>query len=59
MPPLFSVPVAFLIRPDRAIYYLSIQSKPFARPSYTEMAQALDFIIKNDYPARGEYVGTI
>jgi hypothetical protein len=24
-----------------------------------EMTQALDFVIKNDYPARGEYVGDV
>lgn len=58
-PALFSEPGVFLIRPDRTIYYLSVQSMPFVRPSFAEMTQALDFIIKNDYPARGEYVGDI
>jgi len=58
-PMLFSEPGVFLIRPDRTIYYLSVQSMPFVRPSFTEMTQALDFIIKNDYPARGEYVGQV
>ena len=27
---------------------------PFVRPNFAEMVQALDFVIKNDYPARGE-----
>jgi hypothetical protein len=27
---------------------------PFARPVFKEMLSAIDFIIKNDYPARGE-----
>jgi peroxiredoxin len=58
-PPLFSEPGVFLIRPDRTIYYLSVQSMPFVRPPFAEMVQALDFIIKHDYPARGEYVGEI
>ena len=58
-PPLFSEPGVFLIRPDRTIYYLSVQSMPFVRPPFAEMIQALDFIIKNDYPARGEYVGAL
>jgi hypothetical protein len=49
----------FLIRPDRTVYYLSVQSMPFVRPAFGEMVQALDFIIKNDYPARGEYVGAL
>jgi hypothetical protein len=29
---------------------------PFARPHFKEMLAALDFIIQNDYPARGEMV---
>jgi peroxiredoxin len=58
-PPLFSEPGVFLIRPDRSIYYLSVQSMPFVRPPFPEMVQALDFIIKNDYPARGEYAGPL
>jgi peroxiredoxin len=58
-PPLFSEPGVFLIKPDQAIYYLSVQSMPFVRPNFGEMVQALDFIIKNDYPARGEYTGPV
>jgi peroxiredoxin len=58
-PPLFSEPGVFLIRPDRSIYYLSVQSMPFVRPPFSEMVQALDFVIKSDYPARGEYVGPL
>ena len=58
-PALFSEPGVFLIRPDRTIYYLSVQSMPFVRPPFSEMVQALDFVIKNDYPARGEYVGPV
>jgi peroxiredoxin len=58
-PALFSEPGVFLVRPDRTIYYLSVQSMPFVRPPFAEMVQALDFIIKNDYPARGEYVGAV
>jgi peroxiredoxin len=58
-PPLFSEPGVFLVKPDRSVYYLSVQSMPFVRPSFAEMVQALDFIIKNDYPARGEYTGSL
>lgn len=58
-PALFSEPGVFLVRPDHTIYYLSVQSMPFVRPPFGEMVQALDFIIKNDYPARGEYTGAI
>jgi peroxiredoxin len=58
-PSLFSEPGVFLIRPDQTIYYLSVQSMPFVRPNFAEMVQALDFVIKNDYPARGEYTGAL
>jgi hypothetical protein len=53
-PALFSEPGLFLVRPDNTVYYLSVQSMPFVRPNFAEMVQALDFAIKNDYPARGE-----
>lgn len=58
-PALFSEPGVFLIRPDQTIYYLSVQSMPFVRPNFGELVQALDFVIKNDYPARGEYTGAV
>jgi peroxiredoxin len=58
-PQLFSEPGVFLVKPDRTIYYLAVQSMPFVRPPFGEMVQALDFIIKNDYPARGEYTGPV
>lgn len=58
-PPIFSEPGVFLIRPDQTIYYLSIQSMPFVRPNFAEMVQAIDYIIKNEYPARGEYTGPV
>jgi len=58
-PPLFSEPAVFLLRPDRSIYYISIQSMPFVRPNFQEMVQAIDFIIRTDYPARGEYTGAV
>jgi len=53
-PSLFSEPGLFLVRPDGTLYAASIQTMPFARPSFKELAAALDFVIKQDYPARGE-----
>jgi peroxiredoxin len=53
-PELFGEPGLFLIRPDGTIYYESIQSMPFGRPSFQEMLGAIDFVTKADYPARGE-----
>ena len=53
-PPLFSEPGVFLVRPDRTLYWASIQSMPFARPHFREILGAVDFVIAKDYPARGE-----
>lgn len=58
-PDLFSEPGVFLLRPDQTIYYLSVQSMPFVRPDFNGLLQALDFTIKHDYPARGEYIGPV
>lgn len=58
-PPLFSEPGLFLIRPDQTLYYLSVQSMPFVRPNFAEMIGALDFVIKNSYPARGEHSAAV
>jgi len=53
-PGLFGEPGVFLVRPDNTLYWAAVQSMPFARPHFKEMLAAMDFIIKNDYPARGE-----
>lgn len=58
-PPFFSEPGVFLVRPDGALYYGSVQTMPFARPSFPDLLQALDFAIAKDYPARGEYDGPL
>ena len=58
-PELFSEPGVFLVRPDRTLYYGSVQTMPFVRPNFAELVQALDFVIANDYPARGEYTGAV
>lgn len=50
----FSEPGLFLIEPDGTLYAASIQSMPFARPSLAEVRQAIDFISRENYPARGE-----
>jgi len=58
-PDLFAEPGVFLVRPDQTLYYGAVQTMPFVRPSFRELVAALDFIIKNDYPARGEYTGAV
>jgi peroxiredoxin len=53
-PALFSEPGLFLVRPDRTLYFASVQTMPFARPHFTDILGALDFVIAKNYPARGE-----
>ncbi len=58
-PALFSEPGLFLVSPDMSLYYASVQTMPFVRPHFSEMLGALDFAIKANYPARGEYTGAV
>ncbi len=58
-PALFSEPGLFMVTPDQALYYGSVQTMPFVRPHFSELVAALDFAIKNNYPARGEYDGPV
>lgn len=50
----FLEPGLFLIRPDATVYAGSIATMPFARPPLDEVLSAIDFVLKNDYPPRGE-----
>jgi peroxiredoxin len=50
----FPEPGLFLVKPDATLYFASVQSMPFARPSFAEVLKALDFVLAKDYPARGE-----
>lgn len=53
-PALFTEPGLFLVRPDGTLYCASIQTMPFARPSFAEVLQAVRFVTEKRYPARGE-----
>jgi len=53
-PAKFSEPGVFLVRADGTLYWASVQTMPFARPHFKDMLGAIDFVIKADYPARGE-----
>ncbi len=53
-PSLFSEPGLFLVRPDRTLYFASVQTMPFARPHFADILGAVDFVVARDYPARGE-----
>lgn len=52
-PDLFFEPGLFLIKPDQTLYYASVQTMPFARPSFADLARAVTFAVEKDYPARG------
>lgn len=53
-PEYFTEPGLFLLAPDQTIYWESIQSMPFGRPSFNDLLGGIDYILKEDYPARGE-----
>ncbi|SIN96968.1 Peroxiredoxin [Parasphingorhabdus marina DSM 22363] len=53
-PELFSEPALFLVRPDRTLYFASVQSMPFTRPPLDQLIMGIDYALANDYPARGE-----
>ncbi|MEC9367838.1 MAG: peroxiredoxin-like family protein [Pseudomonadota bacterium] len=55
-PALFPEPGLFVITPDRKLYWSSVQTMPFARPSFAEILGAFDFVIAKNYPGRGEVV---
>ena len=58
-PELFSEPGVFIVRPDGTLYYGSTQTMPFARPQFQDLLGAIDFAVAKNYPARGEYTGTL
>lgn len=53
-PRLFAEPGIFLVRADGTLYFSSVQTMPFARPHLSDLLSAIDYVVKNDYPARGE-----
>jgi peroxiredoxin len=53
-PALFNEPGVFLVRPDGTLYLATVQSMPFVRPHYSELLQAVKFVVERGYPARGE-----
>lgn len=52
-PELFSEPGLFLIRPDHTLYASAVQTMPFARPNWDDILNAIDYVEKKQYPARG------
>ena len=52
----FAEPGMFFIKPDKTLFYSSIQSAPWGRPKLEDFLGTIDFIQQNNYPARGEIV---
>lgn len=55
-PAFFAEPGLFLVKPDGTLYFGSVQTMPFARPQLSDVINAIDFVLKKNYPARGEIV---
>lgn len=53
-PDQFVEPGLFLIDPKGVLFAASIQTMPFARPSFDDVLGAVRYVVKNGYPARGE-----
>jgi peroxiredoxin len=55
-PGVFSEPGIYLVKPDQTLFYLSVQNMPFARPQLRDILGAVNFAVKNGFPARGDYL---
>ena len=53
-PALFAEPGLYLVRPDGQLYFGTVQTMPFARPSFGDILKAIQFVQEKDYPGRGE-----
>lgn len=58
-PALFAEPALYLIRPDGTLYFGSVQTMPFARPHFSDVLSAIDFVVAKGYPARGEVTAAV
>lgn len=56
-PNYFTEPGLFLVKSDGTLFFSSVQSMPFARPQFDDVLGGINFILKKDYPARGEVKG--
>lgn len=53
-PDFFFEPAIYVIRPDGTLYSVAKQSIPFARPHFKDILASFDYIIRENYPPRGE-----
>lgn len=52
-PPRYSEPGLIVLRPDRTIFAMFLQSVPFTRPSFDGLLKGLTFVRDKGYPTRG------
>jgi peroxiredoxin len=53
-PDFFFEPALLVVRPDGTLYSIALQSIPFARPRFSDILGTFDFILRENYPPRGE-----
>lgn len=53
-PAFFFEPALLLISRDGTLYSIALQSIPFARPHFKDVIASLDYILRENYPPRGE-----
>ena len=53
---LFSEPGLYLIRLDGTLYFGAVQTMPFSCPSFSEILNGVKFVLKQEYPARGQVI---
>ena len=56
-PDRFSEPGLFLVKPDRTLYFASVQTSPFTRPPLDELMRGIKYHRDHGYPARGTVGG--
>ena len=53
-PERFNEPGLFLVKPDGSVYYEALSSMPWGRPHLDDVLNGIDYVLRSDYPARGE-----
>ena len=56
-PERYSEPGLIVLRPDRTIFAMFLQSVPFTRPSFDGLLKGLTFVQDKGYPTRGSVAG--
>lgn len=51
--PVFNEPGMFVLDADGTVYWSTVSSMPFGRPALDDVLAGLQFVQKQDYPARG------